>query len=137
MYRQVMMLRGVVLGLTLSVHSAYALDFKPYPAADITKTQWQAYHASVKQHFGASRQDHLHERLTTYSHESTRMNFAFTMPGHRAHPAWITRQLVESGGTVDMAQIGYFAGDEEPFAELFRQYQQLNEQIMSRFEKQQ
>ena len=61
------------------------------------------------------------------------MNFAFTLPGHSAHPAWITRQLIESGGTLDMTQIGYYAGNEEPFAELFRQYQQLNSRILDKF----
>ena len=57
------------------------------------------------------------------------MNYAFTTKGHPAHPAWITRQVVESEDTVDIKQIGYFAGDEEPFAKLFQQYLELNDWI--------
>jgi hypothetical protein len=51
------------------------------------------------------------------------MHFAFTLPGHPAHPAWITRRA--TGGVVD--QVGYFAGDEARFADLFRAYLDLTE----------
>ena len=61
------------------------------------------------------------------------MSFAFTTEGHPAHPSWITRQVVESEGTIDMQQIGYFAGEEEAFSVLFGQYAQLTEQTRRQF----
>ena len=61
------------------------------------------------------------------------LSYAFTKAGHPAHPAWVTRQVVEANGTIDMVQIGYFAGKEESFAVLFQQYQQLNNQIREKF----
>ncbi len=52
--------------------------------------------------------------------------YAFTQPGHAAHPAWIARRLVQTGQNLSMDQVGYFAGQEAPFAALFQQYQELS-----------
>ena len=66
------------------------------------------------------------QRLLVFDGEHS--YYAFTQPGHPAHPAWITRKLVsEQDGRLNMIQIGYFAGREPPFAELFRQYQVLTQ----------
>ena len=62
--------------------------------------------------------------------------YAFTLPEHPAHPAWITRKLVDRDGEVVMDLIGYFAGDEEPFSELFQDYAELTYQIRSDLEAQ-
>jgi len=37
---------------------------------------------------------------------------------------------VEDAAGVKLRQIGYFAGDEAPFAKLFREYEQLNARIV-------
>jgi ABC-type Fe3+-hydroxamate transport system substrate-binding protein len=37
--------------------------------------------------------------------------------------------MFEEGGQVHVRQIGYFAGSEEQFAKLFRDYQQRNQQL--------
>jgi len=41
----------------------------------------------------------------------------------------VTRQLVEDDKGVNVRQIGYFAGNEESFAKLFREYQQRSAKI--------
>ena len=112
---------------------ALATEFKPYPEAHITVQEWEAYFEEVSKAFPSSVQDHPQQYLIVFSNDKERMSYAFTKPGHPAHPAWITRQVVEAGGTIDMVQIGYFAGEEEPFSVLFQQYQQLNNQIRANF----
>ena len=105
-----------------------ATEFKPYPLAEITKEEWGTYFERVSQAFPKTAQDHPEQHLIVYFNNKYRLSYAFTKEGHPAHPAWVTRQVVEAEGTIDMVQIGYFAGNEEPFAILFRQYQQLTEQ---------
>jgi ABC-type Fe3+-hydroxamate transport system substrate-binding protein len=38
--------------------------------------------------------------------------------------------MFEEGGQVHVRQIGFFAGSEEQFAKLFRDYQQRNAQLV-------
>lgn len=113
----------------------YAAEYMPYPEAKVTKEQWQSYAEEVSREFQASERRYPDQRLTTYSDDASRMSFAFTMPGHPAHPAWITRQVVEANGSIDLRQIGYFAGEEESFAELSRQYQELTQRTRQQFQR--
>ncbi len=74
--------------------------------------------------------------LVLFEDASSSTYYAFTLPEHPAHPAWITRKLVDRVGEVAMDLIGYFAGDEEPFSELFQDYAELTYQIRSDLETQ-
>ena len=129
------MKRISLLVLMAVATTAWAIEYQPYPTANISVQQWNEYYAQVKQQFAATERVHEQQRLVTYSDESTNMSFAFTMPGHAAHPAWITRHVRESNGSVDLSQIGYFAGEEEPFSVLFQQYEQMNERIRAQFRR--
>lgn len=122
-----------VLAIACISNAVFAQDFKPYPAPKITETQWGAYYDEVRQAHGHTEKRADAQRLVTYTDPESRMSFAFTLPGHPAHPAWITRQLVEYKDGIYMDQIGYFAGQEKPFAELFDQYRRLNEKLEARF----
>lgn len=122
----------IALYMVLSAQ-AFATEFKPYPEAQITTEEWEDYYEKVSKAFPRSVQDHPQQNLIVFSNAKERLSYAFTKPGHPAHPAWVTRQVVEANGTIDMVQIGYFAGKEEPFAVLFQQYQQLNNQIRAKF----
>ena len=62
--------------------------------------------------------------------ERTRTFWVFTTKDNPAHPAWITRQMVEEDGEVRVKQIGYYAGSEPAFAKLFRAYQDRNAKLM-------
>ncbi|MGY0646311.1 MAG: hypothetical protein ACW7DN_17220 [Paraglaciecola chathamensis] len=114
---------------------ANAADYMPYPEAKITLEQWNTYYLEVKTSFANSEKVYPDHNLATYSDDKTRMSFAFTTKGHPAHPSWITRQIVESNGSIDMQQIGYFAGEEKAFAVLFQQYAKLTEQTRKQFQK--
>ena len=121
--------------LSCVVSSALAVEFKPFPRERVSEQQWNAYHDEVKTAYGASAQEVKEVNLVTYSGGS--MSFAFTRPAHAAHPAWIVRRIVEREGKMFVDQIGYFAGAEEPFAQLFRQYQALNKRMIEELERRQ
>jgi hypothetical protein len=117
-----------------ALSAALALEIKPYPEAKITEAQWIAYHDQVKAAYGPSAQEIPGQNLVVYSGEG--ISFAFTQAAHPAHPAWIARQLVQEAGQFNVVQIGYFAGQEPPFAELFRAFQALNQRMIEELKRQ-
>jgi len=90
----------------------------PYPLAGISVEQWTSYHQAVEKAYGSTRRSFPDEHLETFDGLNNNLHFAFTTAGHPAHPAWITREA--KNGSVN--QIGYFAGKEQPFTELFKAY---------------
>jgi hypothetical protein len=109
--------------------AALAQEFQPYPTPQVTTEQWQRYLAVVQAQHGGSMEVYKDKGLVVFSDASTRTFYIFTTRDHPAHPAWITRQLVEKDGQVNVRQIGYFAGRQEPFDVLFREYLQRNEDL--------
>lgn len=109
--------------------SLWAAPWKPYPEAQISADQWQDYYDSVVAEFGGTRDDIADAKLVLFTDEATHTYYAFTTADHPAHPAWITRKVVEQDGAISIQQIGYFAGDEEPFAALFDDYLALSDQL--------
>jgi hypothetical protein len=122
----------LILALVASVAvavPALAQEFQPYSAPKITVEQWARYLALVKSKFETTAEIFPEKHVVVFFDQPTRTQYIFTTKDHSAHPAWITRKMVEEGGQVHVRQIGYFAGSEERFAELFREYQMLNEQL--------
>lgn len=109
---------------------AASQDFQPYRTPQITAAQFAAYAEQVRQAYGATAQVVVEEKVIVFSDLRTRTFWVFTTKDHPAHPAWITRQMVEENGQVNVRQIGYFAGSEPEFAKLFRSYQERNTQLM-------
>ena len=105
--------------------AASAQEYMPYPTADISVEQWQQYLLKVKTAYGDSAREFPDEFLVIYQDKKDTTFYAFTTPGHSAHPAWITRRIETKDGQTFTNQIGYFAGKEEAFAKLFRSYQEL------------
>ena len=120
------------LGVAGSLFAVVAApqDFQPYRTPQITAAQFAAYAEQVRQAYGATAQVVLEEKVIVFSDLRTRTFWVFTTKDHPAHPAWITRQMVEENGQVNVRQIGYFAGSEPEFAKLFRSYQERNTQLM-------
>jgi hypothetical protein len=114
-----------------------AQEFKPHPRADITPAQWRDYFDEVKSRHLATERRFPSEHLVVYRDEKSGMNWAFTTPGHPAHPAWVTRQPVRAAEGVSIQQIGYFAGNEPEFAKLFKAYLAMNDRIREDFKKDQ
>jgi hypothetical protein len=110
----------------LLAERASAQEFKPYPRANITEAQWQRYFDEVREKHGASVQDIGDQKLLVFTDKTTNTIYGFTKEGHPAHPAWITRKLEQRGDELFVGQIGYFAGSEPPFGQLFREYLALN-----------
>jgi hypothetical protein len=113
--------RGVAI-LSCAVIAAHAQQFRPHEQAHITPAQWQAYFDEVRSKHGATEQPFAKEHLVLFNDKGSLMSWAFTTPGHPAHPAWVTRQPVTDGDNVKIRQIGFYAGDEQAFRKLFATY---------------
>ena len=114
---------------------ALAQEFQPYPQPNITVDQWKAYLEKVRELHEASAEIFKDKAIVVFTDPETRTFYIFTTKDHPAHPAWITRQIVEEGGLVHVRQIGYFAGKQEPFDKLFREYQMRNDDLVKEVEK--
>jgi hypothetical protein len=132
---QWMRLHLVAVALWLMTSPALAQEYQPYPTPRITPGQWAKYGEQVQQNHGATAEIFKDKKLVAFSDPRTRTFWIFTLKDHPAHPAWITRQLYEEGGQVSVRQIGYFAGSEDEFAKLFREYQQRNELLKEDVER--
>jgi hypothetical protein len=115
--------------------AARAQEFEPYPSPRITVDQWQKYLLEVRSRHEASLEIYKDKNVVVFSDPTTRTFYIFTTKDNPAHPAWITRQIVEQGGKVNVRQIGYFAGAQEPFDRVFSEYLQLNEQLKHEVEQ--
>jgi hypothetical protein len=118
----------ITLLLTSSLHAA---TWKPFPEAEITTEQWQEYFDAVVAEFGETRDEIAEAKLILFTDELTSTFYAFTADDHPAHPAWITRKLVEQDGAIAIQQIGFFAGEEQAFADLFDDYVALSDQLQA------
>jgi hypothetical protein len=124
-----------LLSCFASAMAARAQEFQPYPTPRITVEQWTSYLATVRSNLEQSAEVLAEKHVVLFFDQSTRTHYIFTTKDHPAHPAWITRRIVEEGGQVHVRQVGYFAGAEEPFAQLFREYQRMNEQLRDNVER--
>ena len=129
-------LAGILLCAAMALaQAARAQEYQPYPSPKITVEQWQRYLATVHLAHERSMTVYDDEHVVVFSDADARTFYIFTSKEHPAHPAWITRQLVEEDGQVKVRQIGYFAGDEEPFAQFFRFYLERNEKLRQDVER--
>jgi hypothetical protein len=110
---------SIVITCMLLVGPGSAQEYQPYPEARITISQWQSYLELVRNKFGDTER-HPSAKLVEFNSSDT--FYIFTEPGHPAHPAWVTQQIVKMDNGLGMRQIGFFAGDERAFAALFRAY---------------
>jgi len=115
--------------LALALPAAQAQELRPYPEPRITELQWQGYFEQVRSLHGKSERSFPQENLVVYQDSETMRSWAFTAPGHPAHPAWVARQLIQGRDGISIRQVGYFAGDEAQFTEMFRAYQKLSERL--------
>ncbi|MDA0705775.1 MAG: hypothetical protein O2907_05375 [Proteobacteria bacterium] len=126
-------MRKILLILLLLSAPLPAAEFRPYPEAAISIEQWQTYFDAVRLEFGETMQEEPEVNLVLFHDESTATYYAFTIPANPAHPAWVTRRVVEQDGEVAVEQTGYFAGDEAPFADLFDAFSDLSDELGEEF----
>ena len=122
-------MRLAALGLLLA-GTAAAQEFQPYPQPQVTPEQYARYAEEVRQLHGATADVVPEDNVIVFSDQRTRTFWVFTTKNNPAHPAWLTRQMVEENGEVRVRQIGYFAGSEAAFAKLFRAFQERNAKLM-------
>jgi hypothetical protein len=112
-----------------------ALEFMPYPAAKISNEEWQAFYERARSSLGHTQRTYTEQNMVVFLDSFNGHHYAFTLPGHAAHPSWIARRIVNHDGKLDIQQVGYYVVDETAFIELFRSYLELNDQIREKFEK--
>src|SRR5438034_6286484 len=82
-------MRAVAIVLTALVAGQVAAqEYMPYPGARITSDQWQQYFYEVSSKHAASRREFPAEHLVVFEDRATYTAYAFTQPGHAAHPSW-------------------------------------------------
>ncbi|HZF16325.1 MAG TPA: DUF4019 domain-containing protein [Steroidobacteraceae bacterium] len=117
--------------------AALAQDFHPYADGQVTEAQWQSYFDEVRAKLGASERSFEDEHLVVFEDPSRQLYFAFTLPGHPAHPAWIGRRVYSEGGEAGTEQVGYYAGDRAQFEALYESYQRLTQRMQGDDEREQ
>jgi hypothetical protein len=111
-----------------------AADYQPYPDAGISAEQWQDYFDIVLLEFADTMQEVADVKMVVFDDASTSTWYAFTLPDNPAHPAWITRRIIAQDGAFYIEQIGYFAGDEAAFADLYDAYAELADEVRQQLE---
>ena len=109
-----------------------AQEFKPYSSEKITAKQFNSYFKEVSKKHSSTEQKHDEQKIITFSDTANGLQFTFTMKGNPAHPAWITRQIIEQDGSTSITQTGYYAGDKAEYDRLYAAYEQLNDEIRLR-----
>lgn len=107
---------------------SHAQEYRPYAQPRISEAQWQSYFDEVRSKYGGTAKIAPNQPLIIFD-DGVSTLYAFTQPGHAAHPSWIARKVVERAGKIYIDQVGYFAGEEKPFAALFQAYRALDNNV--------
>lgn len=121
----------IVIGSLITTVSA--LEFMPYAAAKVSKEQWQTFYDRARSNLGHTQRTYTEQHMVIFLDSFNGHHYAFTLPGHDAHPSWIVRRIVNHDGILDIQQVGYYVDNEEAFIELFRTYLELNDEIKEKF----
>ncbi len=101
----------------------------PYPIANITQEEWQTFYSKARENLSHSQRTYRHQKMVVFIDKFNGHHYAFTLPGHTAHPSWIVRRIINQEGELQIQQVGYYVNDEAPFVELFDAYLKLNDKI--------
>ena len=105
------------------------LEFMPYPIANITLDEWQTFYSKARESLSHSQRTYRDQKMVIFTDKINGHHYAFTLPGHNAHPSWIVRRIINHEGELQIQQVGYYVNDEAPFVELFDAYLKLNDKI--------
>ena len=113
----------------------YAADFEPYKNTKISPIEWTKYFEQIETEYGDSARRHDSENSIYFTDQERATIYQFTTIRHPAHPSWITSEIKMIEGRPKVNQIGYFAGSEKEFREMYesiRQLHQTSEENMNR-----
>ena len=108
---------------------AVGLEFMPYPVAKVTEDQWQEFYNKARDNLAHTQRTYRDRHMVVFLDKFNGHHYAFTLPGHAAHPSWIVRRIVNRDGEMQIQQVGYYVNEEAPFVALFDSYLKLNEQM--------
>jgi len=104
------------------------IDIKPYPIANISLQEWNSYYQLINFKLPASKKLIQQNCMEYFADRTINAVFYFTTNCHPAHPAWVTLHVINENNQLHMGQIGYFAGHESAFAEMFKAFQVSTEE---------
>ncbi len=102
---------------------------QPYPAPKITMAEWKSFHKTVSKDLVGEKTPFDAQQLEVFTDTEKSITYIFTTEGHKAHPAWITRYAFMGNVVYDVANIGYFGGDEIAFKRLFGFQNEITKKI--------
>jgi hypothetical protein len=92
------------------------------PASRVSAEQWQRQYEQVETRLGVTRRQYSSEKLVVFQDPEHYTTHTFTRPGHAAHPAWISREVIDEAGAIHVRQSGFFAGSEAAFDKLLKAF---------------
>ena len=116
--------------LLLLGSTVYAFEISPFSIPNVTVDEWNKYHEQTLRELESTRRICESQRLETFSDAKTQSAITFTMPGHAAHPSWVTRQVTSWSDPFEIKVIGFYSGDKEAFETLLLRYQESAERTM-------
>src|SRR5258708_26296242 len=121
-------MRFLLLFVLATSQCALGQELRPYPQAQITEAQWQSYFEEVKSKYGNTAKLAPNQPLLVFDDGHSTL-YAFTQPGHAAHPSWVARKVVQEGTRIYIDQVGFFAANEAAFVALFKAYRGLDANV--------
>ncbi|MCX7554852.1 hypothetical protein OS175_13310 [Marinicella sp. S1101] len=103
---------------------------RPHQTAGISSEQWANYYQLATIKYSGAVYSYEDKCTTQVAAKDINANIYFTQPCHSAHPAWVTIYVIEENQHLRLGQIGYFAGSESAFAEMYKAYGVLREQMI-------
>ena len=112
-----------------------ATDLRPYEQKKITAAEWHSYHTMIASSLASSRRLNKSTQLESFTDSKTKSSIVFTTEEHAAHPAWVTTVITTENNTLSIEVIGYYAGDQAAFNELFTLYEVMADRMRLKFKK--
>lgn len=127
----------ILFALLCLWQSAAAIELEPYASSKISVGQWNQYHRKVKKELASGRGSFKYEagELETYSEPQSCTMVTFTTPGHKAHPAWVTTRIVVEAKKIGVHVVGYYAGNEAAYLDLYQRMNAMVEETLKSSEK--
>jgi hypothetical protein len=113
-----------------------ALEFMPYPVAKISQEQFDTFYKKARERLIHSQRTYRQQHMVVFTDNFNGHHYAFTLPGHAAHPSWIVRRIVNHEGELQVQQVGYYVNKESAFVQLFDAYLKLNEKLKPQLQNQ-
>lgn len=115
--------------LVLFSSTGFTIELRPYPSHEITKENWNTYHAQIANELASTRKTDTAKHTQTFSKDTGTqlIVITFTSKKHKAHPAWVAEVMTISNNQLHTRVIGYYAGDIQAFKSFYESIKSQSE----------